>query len=357
MKGFCEFCGRYPGPLERVRGRGLTRQEGGLYLCPDCQGLQRAPGFSLGAVSRSFSELTRRGSAPVAVVIIAMAILVGVPLSVAMFAPGGNGGVQGVAQRGPSPLPSEASTPAVAHSAHPSGPGGAAAPSSRVLPASAMPSPTATDEPAASRDQATPAFSLGEAAVRTWQGPYGETRLQVIVPVRNDDARWLALPRSTSTYRIVDQEGRGVASGVFTAALPATVGPGETGYLVDTVSVTFVDPTDDQSVEADVRAMQTDAPVASISVSELSAATSPAGGLRVTGQVRNDGTTATQWIMVGAVALAQDGTPLGAVYDPTDIGRLEPGEVLAFDTEYPGAPPPSAGVAADLIGMAFETLP
>ncbi len=77
----------------------------------------------------------------------------------------------------------------------------------------------------------------------------------------------------------------------------------------------------------------------------------------MTGQVRNDGATATQWIMVGAVALAKDGTPLGAVYDPTDVGRLEPGEVLAFDTEYPGAPPPSAGVADDLIGMAFETLP
>ena len=39
------------------------------------------------------------------------------------------------------------------------------------------------------------------------------------------------------------------------------------------------------------------------------------------------------------------------------VGRLGPGETLAFDTEYPGAPPISAGIEADLVGVAFEAEP
>lgn len=358
MKGFCESCGRYPSLLERVRGGGLTRTDEGVFLCGACQRSPRTSPGALGAVSSAGSE--RRRAAQIAAGIIAIAFLVGVPLSVSLFAPRENGGVQGIAQRGPSPLPSVASPPVGAQSHLPSGQDESAAPSPSAPPASAEPTPPpATDEPVASPDQSAPApaFSMGQPAARAWPGPYGETRLQVIVPVRNDDARWLALPRSASTYRIVDQEGREVASGVFTAALPAAVPPGEIGYLVDTVSVTFVVPSGAQTVVAEVRAILTDAPVASISVSDLSAAIGPGGGLQVSGQVRNEGGTATQWVVAGAVALAQDGTPLGAVYDPSDIGRLEPGQVLAFDTEYPGAPPPSDGVVDGLVGMAFETAP
>jgi hypothetical protein len=198
---------------------------------------------------------------------------------------------------------------------------------------------------------------MGPVAVRSWDGPYGETRLQVIQPVRNDGDRWVRLPRSLSTYRIVTTDDREVASGIFTAALPATIPPGETGYLVDTVSVAFVDPTDSDTVETDVRGIATEPPTGTLSVSDLRAAVGAGGGLRVTGRVQNDGSDPLRWVMAGAVALAPDGRPLGAVYDPTDVGRLGPGEALAFDTEYPGAPPISAGVAVDLVGVAFEADP
>ena len=350
MKGFCESCGRYPSLSVRLRGEGLARSDEGVYLCGSCRGLG-----SSGVVVGGGSQ--RRRAAWTTAGIMAIAILVGLPLSASLFTSRERGAVQGIAQEGPSSRPPVASSSDVAEPSHPP-PAESVAPRAPAPSSSQAPtSPPASAEPVASPNQPTPTFSVGEATARAWQGPYGETRLQVIVPVRNDDARWLALPRSSSSYRVVDQEGREVASGVFTTALPAAVPPGATGYLVDTVSVTFIVPSGAQSVVADVRAILTDAPVVSISVSDLSAAIGPGGGLQVTGQVQNEGGTATKWVVAGAVALAPDGTPLGAVYDPSDIGRLEPGQALAFDTEYPGAPPPSAGVIDALVGMAFETAP
>jgi hypothetical protein len=353
VRGFCESCGRYPRLPERIRGGGLARNKDGLFVCPACQDLPRTPHAPLGTVRGS----GRRRPALIAAGIIAIVAFAGVQLTASMFATPGDGGVQGVARRGPS-MPTSQAFPSVPdHSTHVSSPGASAATTSSAPPSSDIPSPVATNEPAQTQVQPKLELSVGEAAVRTWNGPYGETRLQVIVPVRNDDARWLTLPRSSSTYRIIDQERREVARGVFTASLPASIGPGDTGYLVDTVSVTFVDPSGAQSVVADVHAILADPPVASVSVSELSATTGRGGGLRVTGQVRNEGSTTTGWIMAGAVALAQDGTPMGAVYDPTDIGLLEPGEVTTFDTEYPGAPPPQTGVIDALVGVAFEAAP
>ena len=65
--------------------------------------------------------------------------------------------------------------------------------------------------------------------------------------------------------------------------------PGETAYLVDTVSVAFVDPTDSDTVEADVRGGATDPLTGTPPVSDLRAAVGVGGGLRVTGRVQNEG--------------------------------------------------------------------
>jgi hypothetical protein len=200
-----------------------------------------------------------------------------------------------------------------------------------------------------------PAFQLGQPTAVTWQGSLGETRLQVIVPVRNVGSGWIQLPRSTSTYRVTDENGDEVASGVFTAALPSSFGPGEVGYLVDTVSVAFVVPNGAPAVEAEVEAVAVDRPTTDLVLADLAASTGDSGGLRVAGRVRNDGPRAAEWVIAGAILLGGDRRALAAVYDPTDGGRLEPAASLTFDTEYPGAPPPkSAGTS--LVGIAFDAL-
>ena len=312
-----------------------------------------------------------RGRGPAVAVVSGLTVLavLGSTLLPALLGPSGDGGVQGVTRLGPGDSRPEANhhsaIPSVGTSGSPvpspaesATPAPLASPTVSNTPApSASPTVSNTPTPSAANGvaQGEPALTLGRIAVRTWEGPYGETRLQVIQPVRNDDNRWVHLPLSLSTYRIASADDQEVASGIFTAALPATIAPGETGYLVDTVSVAFVEPTDSDSVESEVQAVAADPPVGAFSVSELRAAVGVGGGLRVTGQVQNEGTKATRWVMAGAVVLAPNGRPLGAVYDPSDVGRLGPGQTRGFDTEYPGAPPISAGIAAELVGVAFET--
>jgi hypothetical protein len=290
----------------------------------------------------------------VAAGLVSVTVLAVLQVSLSILRPPVGGEVKGVAQAGPSDSGLGSSPQARSPSPGSSTDDARSAPPSDAPPASDLPSAPATATPAQAQPQTKPAISLGDAVVRTWKGPYGETRLQVIVPLRSDDSRWLRLPRAQSTYRVVDGAGREIASGVFTAALPAAVGPGEAAYLVDTVSVAFENPTGSPVVDVDVSATATDRPISALSVSDLRATIGTGGGLRVTGRVHNVGTLASAWVMAGAVALGPDGSPLGAVYDPTDIGRLEAGQTLPFDTEYPGAPPLSAGLAHDLVGMAFE---
>jgi hypothetical protein len=290
------------------------------------------------------STPTRRGLVLAGMISI-VAVVVGWQLLRPPVVPPG-GGVLGVTQNG---------TAATA------GPPADASPSATASPtplASRTSDPGAAS-PSASADIATadPAFRVGEAAAVTWRGTFGETRLQVIVPIRNVGSGWFRLPRSTSTYRVLDDQGREIASGMFTAALPVTIGPSQVGYLVDTVSAAFLAPSGTPSVTTKVEAVAVDRPGTELAVADLAASTGASGGMRVTGVVRNDGSRPAEWVIAGAVLLARDGRPLAAVYDPSDGGRLEPGAAMAFDTEYPGSPPPPPGGAGTtLIGFAFEAL-
>ncbi len=362
MNGFCESCGRYSGPWERLRRGGLVRDKAGVYLCPGCRNPGIATHVPAGTVSRVLDGLVQRGPVLLAVGATTVTILAALQLALAVISPpAGGGGVLGVTQLGTTPSPPQSSGRRSEPSADRSSPAAATSSPSAVSPSAASapngPSASATDEPAATDGGGEPAFTVEQAVIRSWQGPYGETRLQIIVRVRNDDARWLGLPRSNSTYRVIDGNGLEVASGVFTAALPAAVEPGGTGYLVDTVSVSFLEPTGEESVAAEVLATAVEPTAATLLVSDLSVTSGTGDGLRVNGRVHNQGPVATQWIMAGAIALARDGSPLGAVYDPSDIGRLEPGQALPFETEYPGAPPLARGDVAELIGFAFEAEP
>ncbi|MFL5642431.1 MAG: hypothetical protein ACJ771_08825, partial [Chloroflexota bacterium] len=127
--------------------------------------------------------------------------------------------------------------------------------------------------------------------------------MQVIVPVTNGGKDWVALPRSASQYQVVDGRGRELASGLFTIALPGTIGPNETAYLVETVSAVFVAGSGTPSVKADVSAVVVAKPKASLSVTDVAAATGADGGLRLTGTVHNDGPTKTGWLVAGGVVV------------------------------------------------------
>jgi hypothetical protein len=197
------------------------------------------------------------------------------------------------------------------------------------------------------------AFSVGRAAIRTWKDSFGRSRLQVILSVRNNDARWVRFPATTSTYRIKDGT-REVARGEF-IALPAVIGPGQAAYLVDTISVPVVELSRRLSAKSDVAVVPTDPPAVTLSITGLRISRGIGGGMRATGRVHNDGGAPTQPVIAGAIALDGDGRPLAAVYDTIDVGREDPGETRPFATDYdPGAPPVIAGSIREVVGVAFE---
>jgi hypothetical protein len=350
VTGFCESCGKYQSPKT---GGALVASPDRRYLCPQCfdKGSTGESSFAqvrvVDGVSNGFlaSDTARRG---LIVVILGVLTAVAVGQTLSLRAPS-EGGVLGIAQSSEPSASALASAPPVASVS----PGTDPPPSPRsVQPAATEPPPPESPPTGVVTD---PAFQVGEATALTWRGTLDEVRLQVIVPVRNTGPGWIRIPRASSTYEVVDEQGREVASGVFTAALPAMIGPSQTGYLIDTVSVAFVAPSGEPAVTADVEAIATEPPETDLAIADLAASTGESGGLRVTGVVRNVGSRVADWVIAGAVLLGTNGRPLAAVYDPSDVGRLEPGASLPFDTEYPGAPP-AGGAGTTLVGVAFEAL-
>ena len=269
--------------------------------------------------------------------------------------PGPTGQVLGARQAGPgdgSPAQSRAvarapATPATTEAISP------------AAHTAAAPSPTAAPA-AASAPPGTPAATSGAQGIlvaqtsqRTWRGSLGELRLQVIATVRNTGSTWIRLTRSASSYSVLNRSHRTVAGGVFTAALPELIAPGETGYLVDTLSLAFGNPRDFATSRAHVKASPAAAPQVQLSVPSVSISIGAGRGLRAVGEVRNDGGVTARSVVTGVVVLDSAGRTLAAVYDLTDTPQLDPGASNQFDTEYPGAPPVGREEAAELIGFAF----
>ena len=214
--------------------------------------------------------------------------------------------------------------------------------------------PSPTSSPAAA-PTGTAEAAPGQPVITTWKGQYGETRVQIILPVRNAGSGWLQLPRSSSTYLVTDSDGVEVARGVFTAALPAYIGPGDTGYLVDTLSVAFANADEYRSAETTVAAIPVSKPDVDLSVGGVELSQGLDGGLRATGSVRNEGPTPARSVVAGVVVVGENGVAEGALLDLTDIGDLEPGMTLEFDTEYPGAPPITGGSPRKVLGFAYSS--
>ena len=126
-------------------------------------------------------------------------------------------------------------------------------------------------------------------------------------------------------------------------------------YLVDTINVPVADLTSRLSAKSDVSVVPTEPPALSLSVTGLRLTRGIGGGMRATGRVHNDGATSSGLVVAGAIALDRHGTPLAAVFDAIDVGRVKPGEARPFATDYdPGAPPVSASTIGELLGVAFE---
>ena len=205
---------------------------------------------------------------------------------------------------------------------------------------------------------ASPASPASDAPVAddppvviAWTDSFDRRRLQIIVPVRNTGDERIRIVGS-SGYRLMGTDGE-LARGDFTV-LPALVEPGGTGYLVETRD----DPSDGRlgfDVETTITAVRTKERGPRLSVSGLEVDQAIGGGMRARGRVDNDGPGPARPVTVGAIALDEDGQPLGAVVDTHDITRLRGGEGQTFATDVAaGAPVIVPADIETVVAVAFQ---
>jgi hypothetical protein len=193
------------------------------------------------------------------------------------------------------------------------------------------------------------------AGVKSWLAE-GVTHLQILAVLRNDAPSPVQFVPAGSTYRIFDREGRAVATGVFTYAIPDRMAPGATGYLVETLSSLFVMPRDVARVVV-VPSIQPAAEAATeLPVSDLTWR-STAAGVEASGVVTNGTQGNVDDVFIAVLFFDSKNELVGAVYDVTDVLSLDRGASARFSTAYPGTGPLGPRDIARAEAIAFAVAP
>jgi hypothetical protein len=245
-------------------------------------------------------------------------------------------------------------------------PSAASSPVSSAAPSSAKPSPSPSASPRSmTGPPASPAGAVANppvaatarvtaAVARAWPNAVGATSIEVVVAVRNVGAGTIALEAAASTFR-VRSGGSVVAAGRFDAAVPGSVSPHETGYLVATLSTPLVAPTAARRLSADARVAAT--PAVPDPGGLRVALRPPSYGpdtIRVPGTLSNGSTAAASNVMLGAVVLDDRGAPLAALYGLANAGPIAPNAGALFTLDYPPTGPLPRASVYEIDGFAWE---
>jgi hypothetical protein len=213
--------------------------------------------------------------------------------------------------------------------------------------AAATPAETATEVPAAVTPEpsaaapAEPVVEITQKFFRNWKNIIGSIEFQIVLEVKNTGGGYANISRGDRSYTIYLKDGTVLATGDFTYAFPQVLGPGATGYFVDTGSFdTGTKSTDVGALEPSVSFGSADGPHDAYAVSKVTVgAESYGSGLQVSGVVKNTSSADASMGIVGVVFFDGAGKILGALYDNTGISDLRAGQSKGFKTSYPGTPP------------------
>jgi hypothetical protein len=198
------------------------------------------------------------------------------------------------------------------------------------------------------------AVDVLRTAVRAWRDEFGSVVAHVLVEARNPGPGMVEMRGVDARYEISAADGAVLHRGAFVYALPTIVPEGETAYFVDTVRLDFAESTELGTLEVEVGpATTTTTAETALVVSDVTWERMPGDGLEVSGTVRNPFEASVPAAMVGVVLLDDDGGLLGAVYDATDIGGIEPGGDAQFSADYPRTPPIDPAAVGSVHAVAF----
>ncbi|MBA2557664.1 MAG: hypothetical protein H0V12_10045 [Chloroflexi bacterium] len=224
---------------------------------------------------------------------------------------------------------------------------------------SPTPAPTATPEPTPTptpRPTATPQPEGEASTVGAYLVPF-ETfdivQAQVIVEVQNTGDGWVEILPFESTFTIYDEGGGVVESGGFIYAYPNLLGPGESGYVAESVySDSGVG--DLARVEVDMYYDPIPEPNNLLTVSNVRTRGASFGdGLEATGEVTNEGIAPVDSATVGVFFLNSSGEPLGFAYTNL-VANIAAGATKGFST-VGETPPIRQRDVAETVAFASDT--
>lgn len=356
FRAFCERCGGRLGTHGRANTP-IPCFQCGCFVCSTCEA---APNLCRSCAGERVvpvaPERVRADRIRVAVAGVGLAVL-GLFALIAIAAPRSYAPETGVAGATGTPPASErsagaaASTTDVGVGAPPASPGAhapagtpsASEPASAVegsFPAPAPPTPAGS-------------MALTSMTVRAWPTAVGGTSLHVIVAVRNGGSETVALDPAASTYTIRERAGATVAVGRFAAALPRTLVPGATAYLVATDTTPFAESTAGLAVEPHVSVAPGTRELTDLRVT-ASPPRASGGSVTVPVTITNESAASAANVMIGAVLLDARDRALAALYGLADIGPLAPGTSAKVTLDYPPAGPLDPENVARVVASAFE---
>jgi hypothetical protein len=335
---FCERCG-----IRRITSRRAAFGSSALRECPGCTSFvcdncwNTSSGSCISCHEEAASVVAPTRTRRLHPVAIATATAIAAVVTLALAQP--------------FSAPRESNPPGAVAGATP------AAPAQSDRNVSIPPSSAPATAPSASSGAPSPGLrvEVSHAVAWSWAGP-GATEAHVVAGLTNRGGALIELGPASTSYELHDQAGSLVITGRFAYPMPATIAPGETAWLVDSMAATFVEPGPGWAVTVDPQFREARQSVPRYAVDQVEWRLGPAG-LEATGRVTNDTGEPAKRPIVTIIFLDERGSPLAGLYDLTDAVLLANGESRTFSTDYPGSPPVDPERVADVLAFASEAAP
>lgn len=221
----------------------------------------------------------------------------------------------------------------------------------RIASPSAAAAPTAPPTAAVTAEltpEPTPAppdeadVNITQEMMKTWKNSIDTIQFQIVIEVTNSGKGYTDLNSSDRSYTIYAKDDSVLETGDFTYTFPQILGPGETGYYIETGY--FDDEVKSTKIvgkmEPSITFGEASGPADAYKVSKIKITGESYGdGLQVSGTVQNTTTEDATSGVVGVVFFDGSGALLGGLLDNTGISDLRAGQTKGFKTTYPGTAP------------------
>lgn len=223
-------------------------------------------------------------------------------------------------------------------------------------PLSATGGPATTVPPAAVTSNSAALVKTTQQFFRTWVDSIGSAHYEIVIEVTNTGGGYASLNAADESYTVYATDGTVLQTGTFTYQFPQVIGPGQSGYFVDSgVLPSGTKLKNVGKMDPSLNFGQADGPTDAYAITKVRISQDDFGtGLQASGVVTNSTSTAATDAIVGVIFFDGSGKIIGALYDNSGLGILQVGQAKGFKTSFPGTPPLTPSQVKKWIAFAFD---